>query len=197
MASSNGFENHHGCPSNLRSELDKDLFAVGSSADKEAFKRIYLEMGPKLKAYLVKTGQSQSEADEILQETLIKVWRKASLFNPAKSSANTWIYSVAKNARIDRIRKETRPKPDPEDPSFVPDPPETGEDSVNRIQDERLIRAAMQVLSSDQAQIIKMSFFEDKSHAEISAELDLPLGTVKSRIRLAFGKIRNEVEKLS
>ncbi len=197
MESSNGREDPLGSGNSSGHNLDSDLLAVGSHADKNAFKRIFLEMAPKLKAYLISTGQSQNEAEEILQETMLKVWRKASMFDRNKSAANTWIYSVAKNARIDRIRKETKPKPDPDDPSFIPDPPETGEQSISRSQDSEIIRKAMKILSVDQVQIIKMSFFEDKSHAEISEELGLALGTVKSRIRLAFGKIRNEVEKLS
>lgn len=197
MESSNGREAPSKPAGNAGHDLEADLQAVGNRADRNAFKRIFLVMTPKLKAYLISTGQSQNEAEEILQETMLKVWRKASLFDKNKSAANTWIYSVAKNARIDRIRKETRPAPDPDDPYFTPDPPETGEQSVSRSQDGEIIRKAMQILSVDQIQIIKMSFFEDKSHAEISEELGLALGTVKSRIRLAFGKIRNEVEKLS
>lgn len=195
MAPSNDRDLPQGPLDRITPDLADDLECVGTNADRLAFRRIFIVMAPKLKAYLIKTGQSHSEAEEILQDTMLKVWRKAVLFDRTKSGANTWIYAIAKNARIDRIRKQTKPVPDPQDPSFVPDAPETGERSVSRKQDSELIRTAMAKLPTEQIQIIKMSFFEDKSHAEISQELDLPLGTVKSRIRLAFGKIRSEVEK--
>ncbi len=176
-------------------QLDLDLILVGDAADRDAFRRIFTAMAPKLKAFLINTGQSPQEAEEILQDTMLKVWRKATLFDRSKSAGSTWIYSIAKNARIDRIRKETKPAPDPDDPSFVQDAPETGEQSLNRRQDQKRIQLAMSTLPSEQMKIINMSFFEDKSHAEISEELNLPLGTVKSRIRLAFGKIRAELER--
>lgn len=176
-------------------QLNLDLALVGDASDRDAFRRIFTAMAPKLKAFLINTGQSPQEAEEILQDTMLKVWRKAALFDRSKSAGSTWIYSIAKNARIDRIRKETKPAPDPDDPSFVQDPPETGEQSLNRRQDQNRIQLAMSVLPSEQIKIINMSFFEDKSHAEISEELNLPLGTVKSRIRLAFGKIRAELER--
>ena len=195
MASSNGRDLPKGPLDRASPYLEDDLERVGTIADRQAFRRIFADMAPKLKAYLIKTGQTHTEAEEILQETMLKVWRKATLFDRTKSAASTWIYSIAKNARIDRIRKQSRPTPDPLDPSFVQDPPETGEQSMSRKQDGDLIRTAMAKLPADQIQIIKMSFFEDKSHSEISAELNLALGTVKSRIRLAFAKIRAEVER--
>ena len=124
----------------------------------------------------------------------MKVWRKASLFDPSKASASTWVYTIARNVRIDRLRKESRPEPDPNDPCYVPDDPETGEQAVSRKQDRERISKAMAVLPPEQMKIIRMSFFDEKSHGEIAEELDIPLGTVKSRLRLAFGKIRAELE---
>ena len=125
---------------------------------------------------------------------MLKVWRRASTFDRSKSSAITWIYTVARNVKIDRIRKMSRPEPDPNDPSFVPDSPETGEQLVDRQQRSDILKRAVSLLPEDQRQIIMMSFFEEKPHSEISEELGIPLGTVKSRIRLAFGKIRSELE---
>ncbi|WP_169570031.1 sigma-70 family RNA polymerase sigma factor [Sneathiella limimaris] len=177
-------------------DLNVDLVRVAEHADRAAYRRIFLHMAPKVKTFLLKSGLSPAECEEVLQDTMMKVWRKAALFDRSKSAASTWIYSIARNARIDRIRKEYRPLPDPEDPSFVPDPPETGEEAVSREQNREMIQEALSSLPSEQIEIITMSFFEEKSHAEISEALNLPLGTVKSRIRLAFGKIRARLEAM-
>ncbi len=179
------------------SDLDSDLVAVARDSDQAAFKRVFREIAPRLKSFLMKHGLVETAAEEVLQETMLKVWRKAALYDRSKSSASTWIYTIARNAKIDRIRKEMRPEPDPSDPCYVPNDPETGEESVTRKQEGLRLRQAMSVLPPEQMRIITMSFFEDKTHGEISSELDIPLGTVKSRIRLAFSKIRAELEALS
>ncbi|WP_340149180.1 sigma-70 family RNA polymerase sigma factor [uncultured Sneathiella sp.] len=175
-------------------DLDRDLEAVATSGDSLAFKRLFADLAPRLKYFLISRGLAESAAEDVLQETMMKVWRKASLFDASKASASTWVYTIARNVRIDRLRKEGRPEPDPNDPCYVPDDPETGEQAVSRKQDRERIRKAMAVLPPEQMKIIRMSFFDEKSHGEIAEELDLPLGTVKSRLRLAFGKIRAELE---
>ncbi|MAZ04326.1 MAG: RNA polymerase subunit sigma [Sneathiella sp.] len=175
-------------------DLDRALEAVAKNGDSLAFKRLFADLAPRVKYFLISRGLAESAAEDVLQETMMKVWRKASLFDPSKASASTWVYTIARNAKIDRLRKESRPEPDPDDPCYVPDDPETGEQAVSRKQDRERIRKAMAVLPPEQMKIIRMSFFEEKSHGEIAEELDLPLGTVKSRLRLAFGKIRAELE---
>ena len=175
-------------------DLDRDLEAVAKNGDSLAFKRLFADLAPRLKYFLIKRGLAESAAEDVLQETMMKVWRKASLFDPSKASASTWVYTIARNVRIDRLRKESRPEPDPNDPCYVPDDPETGEQAVSRKQDRERISKAMAVLPPEQMKIIRMSFFDEKSHGEIAEELDIPLGTVKSRLRLAFGKIRAELE---
>ena len=175
-------------------DLDQDLMAVAQRQDASAFKRLFDDLAPRLKFFLIKRGMIESAAEDVLQETMLKVWRKAALFDSSKASASTWIYTIARNVKIDRLRKETRPEPDPNDPCYVPDDPETGEQAMSRKQDRERIRKALAVLPPEQMRIITMSFFDEKSHGEIAEELDIPLGTVKSRIRLAFGKIRAELE---
>lgn len=180
----------------LPDELDRDLTSVGLDQDAIAFRRLFANLAPRLKFFLIKGGMIESAAEDVMQETMMKVWRKADLFDSSKASASTWIYSIARNVKIDRLRKEHRPEPDPEDPCFVSEDPETGEQAVSRKQDRERIQKAMALLPPEQMTIIKMSFFEEKSHGEIAEVLDIPLGTVKSRIRLAFGKIRAELEDL-
>jgi RNA polymerase sigma-70 factor, ECF subfamily len=175
-------------------DLDSDLTAIGRHGDHLAYKRLFSEISPRLKSFLMKNGLMETAAEEVLQDTMLKVWRKAALYDSSKSSASTWIYTIARNVKIDRIRKEMRPEPDPDDPCYIQDSPETGERSMERKQDRQLIRQAMSLLPPEQMRIITMSFFEEKAHGEIAEELDIPLGTVKSRIRLAFGKIRTELE---
>ena len=162
-------------------DLDRDLEAVAKNGDSLAFKRLFADLAPRLKYFLIKRGLAESAAEDVL-------------FDPSKASASTWVYTIARNVRIDRLRKESRPEPDPNDPCYVPDDPETGEQAVSRKQDRERISKAMAVLPPEQMKIIRMSFFDEKSHGEIAEELDIPLGTVKSRLRLAFGKIRAELE---
>ncbi|MBO0333318.1 sigma-70 family RNA polymerase sigma factor [Sneathiella sp. CAU 1612] len=180
----------------LPDDLDRDLTAVGLDQDATAFRRLFANLAPRLKFFLIKGGMIESAAEDVMQETMMKVWRKAEMYDSSKASASTWIYSIARNVKIDRLRKEHRPEPDPEDPCFVAEDPETGEQAVSRKQDRERIQKAMALLPPEQMTIIKMSFFEERSHGEIAEMLEIPLGTVKSRIRLAFGKIRAELEDL-
>ncbi|WP_415236449.1 sigma-70 family RNA polymerase sigma factor [Sneathiella sp.] len=178
-------------------DLNEDLTAIAHFQDQKAYHRLFHSIAPRLKSFLLSQGVMENNAEEILQETMLKVWQKARLFDSSKASASTWIYTIARNVKIDRIRKDLRPEPDPHDPSYIPDSPETGEQSISRKQEGNVIRKAVAKLPPEQIRIITMSFYEDKSHAEIAEALNLPLGTVKSRIRLAFGKIRNELDGVS
>lgn len=196
MTSPGGIRQDRTGSRSLPDELDRDLTSVGLDQDAIAFRRLFANLAPRLKFFLIKGGMIESAAEDVMQETMMKVWRKADLFDSSKASASTWIYSIARNVKIDRLRKEHRPEPDPEDPCFVSEDPETGEQAVSRKQDRERIQKAMALLPPEQMTIIKMSFFEEKSHGEIAEVLEIPLGTVKSRIRLAFGKIRAELEDL-
>lgn len=144
---------------------------------------------------MLKLGTDMALADELAQETLLMVWRKAGQFDRAKAAPATWIFTIARNLRIDAFRKMNRPELDPNDPALVPDAEEPADDRIERTQRATLIREAMGALTEEQAQVIKMSFFEDKSHSVIAEELDLPLGTVKSRLRLAFARVRKVLEE--
>jgi RNA polymerase sigma-70 factor (ECF subfamily) len=173
--------------------MDALLMAVSESSDKDAFKALYEYYAPRLKSFLLGQGTGSHMAEEIVQETMVKVWRKASLFDPAKASASTWIFTIGRNLRIDMLRKANRPKPDFDDPAFLPDPEPLATDAIFRQQQDQLLIAAVNELSDAQSEILRLAFFQEKSHGQIAEELGLPLGTVKSRVRLALKKLRSEI----
>ncbi len=175
-------------------DLEGDLCLVARDRDRQAFARLFSYFAPRLKAYLCKCGSDAETAEEVMQEAMVSVWRKAHLYDVRKARANTWIFTIARNLRVDRIRKDMRPTVDPNDPALVQPEPEDGETAVTRIQNRDRVRQALGSLSREQAKVIELSFFGDKSHADIADQLDLPLGTVKSRIRLALGKLKNALE---
>lgn len=166
------------------------LIAIGRDRDKSAFAQLFSHYAPRLKAYMRKLGADETQAEEVAQEALLAVWRKAHLYDPAKASAGTWIFAVARNMRIDMIRRDKRPAIDIDDPALVPDAEPPADTQVSGRQRDALVRAAIRQLPPEQAEVVRLSFYEEKPHAEIAEELNLPLGTVKSRLRLAFRKVR-------
>lgn len=169
--------------------LDHLILAIARNGDRGAFVTLYEHYAPRLKSYLSRLGGADA-AEEMAQEAMLIVWRKAALFDPDKASAGTWIFTVARNLHIDRRRKERRPEVDPNDPMLVIDAEPPADSALSARQTERQVRIAMNDLPPEQVQVIEMSFFEDKPHSTIAAELNLPLGTVKSRLRLAFARLR-------
>ena len=115
------------------------------------------------------------------------VWRKAASFDPAQAAVSTWIFTIARNKRIDAIRREKRPEIDLEDPALVPQSETLADDIIEEQQHARRLKAAISRLSAEQAKLIQMAYFGDKAHGAIAEETGLPLGTVKSRLRLALG----------
>lgn len=166
------------------------LVAISERQDRAAFSGLFSHFAPRVKAYLIRHGATNETAEELAQETLLRVWRKAHLFDPNVAAPSTWIFRIARNLRIDRIRRERRPEFDPEDPALVRDADPAADQQIETSQEGARIRAAVDLLPPDQKQAIVLSFFEDKPHSEIADELGLPLGTVKSRIRLAFARVR-------
>lgn len=166
------------------------LAAVGAARDRAAFEALFRHFAPRIKAYLLRLGASAAAAEDLAQEAMLSVWRKAALFDPAKASAATWIFTVARNLRIDALRRERRPEFDPADPAFVPDAERPADAALARSEDEARLREAIGKLSPEQARVVELSFFADKPHSAIARELGLPLGTVKSRLRLAMSRIR-------
>ncbi len=167
------------------------LLAVAHKKDRTAFIALFDHYAPRIKAFLMKGGTPPDAADELAQETMITLWNKAALFDPQKASASTWIFRIARNKRIDAMR---RPHPEValEESGydmFASQDAAPGEDMDRRRETERM-KQALATLPPEQAELIYKSYFEDKSHAAIAAETALPVGTVKSRIRLALDRLR-------
>lgn len=173
--------------------LNDKLIAIAQRQDRSAFAELYTHFAPRIKAFMLKRGCDSATAEEIAQMTLVAVWQKAQLFQPEKASASTWIFTIARNLHIDLVRKAKRPEPDPNDPFFVPSGDKQADDSIAEAQDAARVRAAIATLPPDQQEVLRLSFYEDMSHGQISSALGLPLGTVKSRIRLAFRRIRSDL----
>ena len=163
---------------------------IAESHDKSAFGEIFDLFSGRLKSYFLGLGTSESDAEELVQETLILVWRRAAQFDGAKAGFTTWLFTIARNKSIDRIRKERRPSLDPDEPMLQPEPETAPDVALNREQEALTLRAAIKTLPQEQSDLIRLAYYEELAHGAIAARLNLPVGTVKSRIRLAMKKLR-------
>ena len=175
-----------------RDEQSRWIVAIAESRDKKAFKRLFDYFAPRIKGFCQNNGSTSDRADEVVQEAFVNIWRKANLFDPKKASAGAWIFAIARNSRIDLIRKENRPEADTTDPFFEQNEPESPLAVLETERKSKLLRNFVRDLPAEQRQVLKLAFFEEKAHSEVAEELGIPLGTVKSRIRLAFKRIRSE-----
>ncbi len=172
------------------------MAAVSLQRDRASFMRIYDHFAPRLQRYLRNLGVPDSMADELVQEALLTLWRKAAMFDPARASLSTWLYRVARNLYIDHVRKE---------PHWLP-----VQDGLDRLDlaesdrhdsqpessvDQDILKQAIDRLPPVQAKLVRMCYLESKSHSEISIELDMPLGSVKSSLRRAFAKLQGSMRE--
>ena len=172
------------------------IVAIARSADREAFAKLFDHFAPRVKGLLMKAGTSAELAEEVAQETLLAVWRKAAMFDPAKASAGTWIATIARNLRIDIARRETRSRLSQVYEILDEDGPEQPDAAVSGAERDVRIRAAMTELSPDQYRVVELAFLEGLSHQDVARRLAIPLGTVKSRLRLAMSHLRGKLEDL-
>ena len=175
-------------------ELTYLISRIANHKDKSAFSELFMLVGPRIKGYLMKLGSSDIVAEDLLQEVMLIVWRKSESFDRAKAAVSTWLFTIARNKRIDMLRKEIRPQLDPLDPMLTPNQEESADDVYGSNQVSLKITNAIDQLPDDQAVLIKMTYYEDKSHSIIAKELKIPLGTVKSRIRLASARLKKFLE---
>ena len=166
------------------------LVGIATERSVEAFEVLFRYYGPRVRIYMLRQVRDAQAAEELMQETMIAVWNKAERYDPAKGAASTWIFTIARNLRIDAFRRERRPEFDPEDPAFVPDDVAPADAELDMRETSEQLHHAIAALPAEQASLLKLSFFEDQSHSAIATRLNLPLGTVKSRMRLAFEKLR-------
>jgi RNA polymerase sigma-70 factor (ECF subfamily) len=172
-----------------------DLIArIARRRDRDAFVALFGDFAPRVKAYLQRLGADDASADELVQEVMLTVWRRAASFNPALAGVATWVFTIARNKRIDRLRRERRPEIEADDPALAPEPIVGADRAVEAAETGARLRRALASLPPEQRALLAMAFFDDKSHRAIAAETRLPLGTVKSRIRLALGRLRAALE---
>jgi RNA polymerase sigma factor (sigma-70 family) len=166
--------------------------AVSRKRDRNAFKHIYNEFGPKIKSYAIKQGMLET-AEELVQEVMVNIWRRARQFNRSKAGGSTWIFAITRNARIDLLRKLSRSSKETQvETDYLWSLPGTDDptSSFQQALTARQIRQSLTTLPIEQRDVIAKVYLEDKSHQRVADELELPLGTVKSRVRLALQKLK-------
>ncbi len=165
---------------------------IGADKDRAAFAEVFRHFAPRVKGFLIKSGANPALAEDCTQDVMATLWRKAQQYDPVRASVATWIFTIARNRRIDALRKERRPEP--EDLPWGPEP-EPDQTDVLVLQQETLkLGQALRQLPEKQRLLIERAYFGDLSHSEIADETGLPLGTIKSRIRLALDKLRFEMK---
>lgn len=172
------------------------IAAVAKAQDKAAFAALFRHFAPRVKSYLLRCHMEPARAEELAQETMLTVWRKAVLYDAARASASTWIFTIARNLRVDALRGAPHPAALLDDP-LLESSDASPWDAVLGAERETRARRALIELPEDQAEVVRLSFFEDKPHAEIAHELGIPLGTVKSRLRLAFARLKTALEDVA
>jgi len=180
-------------------ELNELVGAVATNGDRQAFAVLFKHFAPRVVTYLVRGGTPAARAEELAQEAMVAVWRKAASFDPARAGVSTWVFTIARNLRIDRHRRdgasgwsfvdfENDERPDHPDPAASP------EERLDERQREARVRTALRALSAEQVRVLQLSYFSDSPHSEIARELGIPLGTVKSRIRRALITLRRLID---
>ena len=170
--------------------MDDLLQRIARDRDPLAFQDLFRLYGPRIKSMMMRQGADSAAAEDIAQETLFAVWRKAHLFVAQKGSIATWIYTIARNLRIDRLRRHAAYQDLPEEIEDVPSEEDLPDESLNREQQRERIKGDIQMLPAEQYEVVHLSYIEGLSHNEIAGVIGAPLGTVKSRMRLAYEKIR-------
>lgn len=170
------------------------IACIAQSQDRDAFVEVFNFYGPRIKALLVRSGTPPAAAEELAQEAMLTVWRKASAYDPTRASVAAWIFTIARNLRSDALRRGSSAL-HAFDTTFGTEAPAQPDAILSGAQDDACVRAAMRSLNPDQAQAIEMAFFQEQTHSQISQALGVPLGTVKARIRFGMMKLRAFVER--
>ncbi|HUP09522.1 MAG TPA: sigma-70 family RNA polymerase sigma factor [Caldimonas sp.] len=189
----------HRMPTN--DELNDWMRAVAQAADRSAFAALFRHFAPRLKSFLVRSGSSEATAEELAQEAMVQLWRRAGSFDPARAQVSTWLYTIVRHLRIDEHRRRMGVADDAagadEIEALASDDGAGPDALLLAAQRERGVRRALAALPPEQAQLLRLSFYEEHAHAAIASQLGIPLGTVKSRIRRALAQLRQMVEGLA
>ena len=184
------------------SDMSEDRFAllirqVAQNLDRESFGELFDLLAPKVKGLLMRRGLDSASAEDVMQDVMLNVWTKAGLFDPSRGSLQGWVFTIARNAMIDRVRRQ---KPNISIDMIEWDPVDETEGTEQRmLREERaeILQAAMKAIPADQLTVLQLAYHEELTQTEIAAKLGLPLGTVKSRMRLAYAHLRGAMEQAS
>jgi RNA polymerase sigma-70 factor (ECF subfamily) len=172
------------------------LQRIAERADPAAFRELYEAYGPRVKAYMMRKGADAGTAEDLAQETLLTVWRKAALYAGDRGSMTTWVFTIARNLRIDRLRREVPWQELPEGRLAEASGEPLPDEELAEKERQQRVQAALAELPAEQREVVSLAYLEGLSHSEIAGRLGVPLGTVKSRMRIAYQKIRQAVETL-
>ena len=171
------------------------IVRIAELRDRAAYAALFTRFAPRVKAFVMGQGLPVQEAEDLAQDALLSVWRKAHMFDPAKASAGTWIYSIARNLRIDAARKAKRVRELPED-LWQGEGDKSADRELIDAEEAKVVTVLLDTLPAEQKTILRLSFYEDLSHGDIARALSIPLGTVKSRLRLAMTRLKAGLAKL-
>jgi RNA polymerase sigma-70 factor, ECF subfamily len=166
------------------------ISAVAARRDRAAFAALFEIYAPRIKTFLMRMGAPAEAAEDMAQETLLTIWRKAAYYDPNRASASAWVYAIARNLRIDRLRRDQRARLHTLYELVEPEEPQRPDGALDSVERDRRVHAALRQLSEEQVRVVQLSFFEGRAHGDIAGLLDIPLGTVKSRLRLAMNRLR-------
>jgi len=170
------------------------LVEAVARGDQEAFGRLYDYFAPRIHAFLRRSGVETGVAEELTQEVMTKLWRRARQFDRRKASVATWVYAISRHMRVDHFRQQRGEPPLGELAFSIPDAADGPDEMLIRAQLEESVRRALQDLPQEQLAIMTLAFVYGLSHAEIAARTGLPVGTVKGRIRLALARLRRSLK---
>lgn len=170
------------------------MLAIRDNRDRKAFSALFDYFAPRLKGFIIRSGASAHQAEEIVQDVMLTIWRKAATFDPHRAQVSAWIYQIARNRHIDIARKENRPMPEElrEEPGAEPDASQI----LGVEQETGQLKLAIATLKPEQREMIEKAYLGELTHQEISTQTGLPLGTIKSRIRLGLERLRHELKEL-
>jgi RNA polymerase sigma-70 factor (ECF subfamily) len=167
---------------------------IAQHRDREAFAELFAYYAPRVKGYLMRLGSSDGQAEEVTQESMLAVWNKAHMFDAKKAAVSTWIFTIARNRRVDILRSQKYPELDANDPALIGEAPAQPDEEVIEAREGEEVREALQKLPTEQKELVRLAFYNGWSHAKIAEQSNLPLGTVKSRLRLAFSRLRDALD---
>jgi RNA polymerase sigma-70 factor (ECF subfamily) len=187
-------KSHIPLPSPRQDNFAALLFRVASERDRAAFAEIFDHFAPRVKSFMMRKGASAELAEDLVQETMIAVWSKAALYVPERGAASTWVFTIARNLRIDRLRRESAAHFSDLEDFDAPSDDVPGDEAMNRSQEDSHVAKALAQIPPEQRELLILSYVDDVPQSMIAERLNLPLGTVKSRMRLAYRRMRKLLE---